>query len=136
MSTDSPADRVKRGIEQITEGLRTLSTGPFDYYLKSLVAGDKLIRERFSPFKVGETVELAVAPKCNNGWSGCAHFLIEGAPGVVQEIEVTAEAVLRYMIVFERETFIYEGVERPVMHKHAFCFCENELRASNRKLNL
>lgn len=133
---ESTADTVKRGVDLISEGLRALESGPFDFYLGQLIAAHKLVVERFAPFKIGETVELAKVPDFEKaiGWCGCEHFLVVGAVGRVTGIEIYADGTIYFDVFFDGQSIIWRGVEKPISSKHAFRFPEDSLHPSSRKL--
>lgn len=133
---ESTADIVKRGVDLISEGLSALNSGPFDFYLRQLIAAHKLVVERFAPFKIGDTVELAKVPNFEKalGWRGFEDFLVIGAVGQVRGIEIYAEGIICFDVIFENESYIWRGAAKPVSQKHTFRFPEDCLRPSSRKL--
>ena len=61
---------------------------------------------------------------------GAKHFLKNGARGVVRSVDFYDGAV-RVGVEFHNQTFIYDGVERPVSSPHVFTFSEDSLLVIN-----
>jgi hypothetical protein len=123
-------DAITEGVKLIEQGMRRLSGGPLDYYLKQLVKARELLLTRFAPFKVGDRIILWHTPiiEPESGWYCSRHFLVAGSLGTVKESDCDGEGRLRFYVEFDNETWIdYDGKEQPVISKHRFCFFEQQL---------
>jgi hypothetical protein len=64
--------------------------------------------ERFSPFKIGDRVELIKTPIINEkegwGWLSFKHMLVKGAVGTVKESEFYSKK-FRFCIEFDEDTW-------------------------------
>lgn len=59
------------------------------------------------PFKKGDRVRLVKAPKCDDGWSHCKHFLVEGATGTVAVVATNYLMQSWHVdVVFDDESWI------------------------------
>jgi hypothetical protein len=101
--------RIKEAFAMIKRGTNMLSGGPLTYYLETLTDCYDLLITRYAPFKVGQVVELSKTPTISEteapGWISAEHFLIEGARGIVREVEADGKG-FRFMVTFENESWI------------------------------
>lgn len=82
-------DRVRRGLDLLDKGLLELSSGPRDYYIRTLLECYEYLLT-LAPHKSGDRVRLKATPEIsesqNWGWLIGKHFLKKGAVGTVREI--------------------------------------------------
>lgn len=124
-------DRVREGYKAIKDGMKLLDGGPLEFYMEKLTGCYDLLISRFSPFKVGDEVELAKTPIITEdkswGWMGSRHFLKVGARGVVREVDVDGEG-FTYYVAFEEDSWIESHTKRvhpyPPKERHTFGFRE------------
>jgi hypothetical protein len=102
-------ERVKQGFLAIKDGMKLLDGGPLEYYMSKLTGCYDLLIDRFAPFKVGDTVELIQTPVISEteawGWMAGKHFLVEGARGVVREVDVDGQG-FRALVAFDDDSWI------------------------------
>jgi len=118
------------GIKKIEEGCRLLSSGPANYYLQEVVGAYNYLVNRFSPFKVGDRVELAETPEIKecSGWWSSRHFLKTGEKCKIKEIECDSNG-FRYFVEFDNESWIdRSNVEYKIKDKYVYPFREKYLR--------
>jgi hypothetical protein len=114
--------------------METLQGGPLDYYLEKMAGSVEYLLTRFSPFKVGDLVELTETPEISAtvawGWLGAKHYLVAGATGRVAIVDCDRSG-LSYSVVMDNQTYIFEGGEHPVLRPLRFRFRERSLRLAN-----
>jgi hypothetical protein len=125
-------EQLAKGLKLMQEALGLLSSGPFDYTLKCLLAARETLLTKYAPFKVGDRVELVATPTINEdtafGWMSAKHFLVRGAVGTVRESDVRSNGTLAFHVEFDDESWVdRDGVRRPVESKHVYCFGEKSL---------
>lgn len=83
---------IRKSHDSFKEISKLLEQGPSDYYFDKLEIMQRMLFDRFSPYKVGDRVRLTRTPEITEekswGWLGSKHFLIEGATAVVREIDI------------------------------------------------
>jgi hypothetical protein len=123
-------DLYRASFEAANKAERILSGGPADYYLVKLTGYVDALFSKYAPFQIGDLVLLIEAPKtAGTGWDHCAHFLIPGAQGVVQEVDYINDGFVAD-VMFESETLIDQhGTINPVSpdRRHTFRLRENIL---------
>lgn len=100
------------GIEQLTDCFRSM----FD---------------RFSPFSVGDRVQLKETPKIQegSGWYHCRHFLIKGAVGTIA-CRGYSDGAFTFDVTFDDESWIDRLGEKHLTNaneRHTFHFSETWL---------
>ena len=117
----------KEGREKFNEAAKITSGGPESYYFEKIEAYIDALFDRFAPFKVNDRVNLIKVPDTDNGWRGCAHFLIKGAKGTVHEVDYRKGKFIA-SVEFDDETWIdHKRNVQPVSKKHLFCLSESYL---------
>ena len=99
------SDTVKRAAALMREANDLLARGPLDYYLTEMTAAYDLLMQRFSPFKVGDKVQLAKAPAIEpiSGWRAWQHLMHEGATGRVVCAECGSQGFM-FGVVWDADT--------------------------------
>lgn len=130
-------EKVREIADDLEKTLRHISTSQLPYYLRELVGAKEFLIRRFSPFKVGDRVELSYTPKIDPqnswGWMGSKHFLLEGAQAVVEKVDCGSSG-FSYAVIFDDESWIDHTGNvhaRPEDEKHRFHFNETGLRKSD-----
>ncbi len=84
------------------------------------------------PFQKGDRVKLVRTPEITLekswGWWGSRHFLVEGAMGVVVDVDFADDRFVAY-VHFDDESWVHyaTGVKHPVDRKGSFLFGESWL---------
>lgn len=132
-------EKLKEAYRKMGEARDLLAGGPFDYTLNELVSCYELLMSRFSPFKVGDRIELSKTPKITPqtapGWMSAKCFLIKGAKGTVVYAECGSIG-FRYLIEFDNESWIssHDNEVRPIIrNKGRYNFSEEWLTLSVEK---
>jgi hypothetical protein len=118
----------------IRQGMDKLDRGPMLYYLENAAGSVEYLLGRFSPFKIGDTVELIETPEITEkiawGWLGAKHYLKAGATGRVLSVDCDRKGLF-FGVEIYNQTYIYDGKESPVTKPYGFCFRERWLRLAN-----
>ena len=129
MQTDiDRANKILEAFELIDEARKILGDSEFKYSIKNLIAAQKLLFERFAPFKLKDRVVLNKKLDFKNapGWKGCEHFLVPGAKATVERIYCNEYGNLRFELIFDDESWIgLDGKIHPIIDKHLFVFSED-----------
>ena len=104
----------------------------FGYYAEKLRLYTKTLFEEFAPLRVGDRVALNRTVKMtenNPGWHGCKEFLIKNAIATVREVDYSDRCnCFTVSVIFDIESWMWEGKERPCSNKHLFHFRADRLR--------
>jgi hypothetical protein len=97
-------EAVREGTGLIREGLAKFDGGPWDFYLRELLASYELLTTRFTPFPLDSPVKLkrtpTITPTKGHGWLEYKDVLKKGAPGRVREVEC-GEGGFRFSVEFQ-----------------------------------
>ncbi len=123
-------ENAKAGWKLIQDEMDKFRGGPLPYTMDVLLAAHDLLLERFAPYKVGDRVELAgdVDVSKSPGWASSAHFLKRGAKATVEAVRVRESKKFGFDVIFDEETWVDNGVPKPVSSKHTYSFGESALR--------
>jgi len=81
--------------------------------------------------KLEDRVELIKTPDINEkdswGWMGAKHFLKAGAKGFVKELSFW-DGKIRYGIIFDLDSYIFDGKLNPVERKGIYMFPESYIK--------
>ena len=125
---------ILKGAAHLKAGMETLQGGPLDFYLEKMAGSVEYLLTRFSPFKVGDLVELTETPEISDtvswGWLGAKHYMVAGATGRVASVDCDRSG-LSYSVVMDNQTYIFEGRKHPVSTPKSFAFRERWLRLAN-----
>jgi len=123
-------NQMKEAIASVGQGWEKLRHGPATFHLDKLAGAYCYLLARYSPYQIGQRVALTETPQIdedhNPGWIGLKHFLVAGAKGRVVEIDCDHAGFI-FNIVFDVETYLWEGAARPVALKHKYSFRERWL---------
>lgn len=122
-------NKISEALDKIKEGMRILDCGPPSYYFEKLKNQNKMLFERFCPFKMGERVQLKKTPNIpeDSGWYGSRHFLKKGSIATIRNID-TSELFFVFGLVFDKESYFdSEGKEHLAVNKHRYTFPENDI---------
>lgn len=126
------------GLKQIKEGFETLQRAEPSYSMDCLLNAREQLLTRYSPFKVGDRVQLVEDVKLDrgSGWYHCRHFLKAGFTATVHSVSIANSGGLRFDLIFDDESWIdANGVVRPVpaCNRHTMTFSENNIMLSGTK---
>jgi hypothetical protein len=133
MNEPEAATVVLAALADFKSGFDKLSRGPATYYIEKVRDQIDLLFERFCPFKVGDRVQIRVAPRIDKehapGWIGSEHFLVVGAIGTVIERDANKRGFF-FQVTFDDESYIdREGKKHLILpdRRHSYNMRDFEL---------
>ncbi len=120
---------IARLAKEFSSSISGACGGSFEWGITEVADSYMSMFERFCPFQEGERVELVkdVPVKNSSGWNHCRHFLIRGGKATINGCGYS-DGKFMFDVVFDDETWIDEGKEKPVHTKHTFGLNETYLR--------
>ena len=131
MAYNDCIERVQETFIKMKEVEELLQGGPSSFYFEKMDAYVEVLFERFAPFKKGDRIKLSKTPEITLdkswGWMGSKHFLVKGAKGTVQAVDLDARNKKFYAeVVFDNESWknSNDGVvtlyDKDKRHNYAF----------------
>lgn len=98
---------------------KALAHGPANFYFEKVERYVRILFDRFAPFKPGDRVRMTVDPQINttNSWGFMKgkHFLIVGALGTVESVDVSERGIFRAGVIWDDDSRVdAEGVVTPI----------------------
>jgi hypothetical protein len=133
--------QIQRQLKDLLSAAQVLTGGLHDpekkYHLEKVTLW-LAFATKATGFAVGARAHLIEDVPCSGGWAGDAHNLLAKKEGVVEDIDITEEGVIRILFTPDHQTWIppetygsqgiVKGVPQPLKSPHCFWLSARHLK--------